>query len=101
MRKSSQVLIFVNLEKAMKAGIKFVLSANGVVLTSGDEKGYLSPSFFKRVETRDHTPIRGWEGQGHIEHAEQLVEGDKLIGTDEIVTSVGEDRRSGDTSSTS
>jgi 2'-phosphotransferase len=50
MRKSSQVLIFINVQKALGAGIKFHLSDNGVVLTEGDERGYLSPEFFDRVE---------------------------------------------------
>jgi 2'-phosphotransferase len=50
MRGSSQVLIFINLEKALSAGIKFYISSNGVVLTPGDDSGFLSPQFFKRVE---------------------------------------------------
>ena len=50
MRRSSQVLIFINLEKALAAGIKFYLSSNGVVLTPGNELGFLDPKFFSRVE---------------------------------------------------
>ncbi|KAG8215074.1 KptA family-domain-containing protein, partial [Butyriboletus roseoflavus] len=50
MRNSSQILIFVNVQKALDAGIKFYLSANGVVLTEGSGNGFLSPEFFLRVE---------------------------------------------------
>lgn len=50
MRKSSQILIFINLQKALDVGIKFYLSENGVILTEGDERGYLKTEFFDRVE---------------------------------------------------
>ncbi|KAF8880187.1 phosphotransferase KptA/Tpt1 [Infundibulicybe gibba] len=50
MRSSSQILIFIDVEKALSSGIEFFLSANGVVLTKGDERGFLSPTFFQRVE---------------------------------------------------
>ena len=50
MRTSSQVFIFINLQKALDADIKFFMSDNGVVLTEGDGKGFLSPEFFERVE---------------------------------------------------
>jgi len=60
MRNSSQIFIFVNVQKALDAGIKFYLSANGVVLTEGDSSGSLSPEFFLRVENPDRTPVDGW-----------------------------------------
>lgn len=67
MRKSSQILIFVNVQKALTAGIKFHLSDNGVVLTEGDEKGYLKPEFFERVElAKTRKALQGWEGGGGI-----------------------------------
>jgi RNA 2'-phosphotransferase, Tpt1 / KptA family len=50
MRSSSQVFIFINLKKALAAGIKFYLSSNGVVLTPGNEQGFLDTQFFARVE---------------------------------------------------
>ncbi|KZT09829.1 uncharacterized protein LAESUDRAFT_721983 [Laetiporus sulphureus 93-53] len=61
MRASSQLLIYVDVQKALDAGIKFYLSANGVVLTEGDENGFLSPEFFARVETSKGKPLPGWE----------------------------------------
>ncbi|KAF7345382.1 tRNA 2'-phosphotransferase [Mycena venus] len=69
MRSSSEVLIFINLERALKAGMQFYLSSNGVVLTSGNEKGFLEPRFFSRVERRGVGPISGWEGVAEAEMA--------------------------------
>ncbi|KAF7770691.1 hypothetical protein Agabi119p4_6665 [Agaricus bisporus var. burnettii] len=65
MRQSSQILIFINVQKALDAGIKFYLSDNGVVLTDGDEHGYLKMEFIDRVEdARTRKAIEGWEGSG-------------------------------------
>lgn len=54
MRNTSRVLIYVDLRKALAAGVPFWRSANGVVLTEGDgEKGgVLGLEFFERVEDR-------------------------------------------------
>lgn len=65
-RNSSQILIFINVQKALDVGIKFYLSTNGVVLTEGNSSGVLSPEFFLRVENADRTPVKGWEGSGPI-----------------------------------
>ena len=62
MRNSSQILIFIDIQKALDAGVKLYLSTNGVVLTEGDEQGYLRPQFFSRVETPDRKPLPGWDG---------------------------------------
>jgi 2'-phosphotransferase len=50
MRISSQIFIFINVQKALDAGIKFFLSDNGVVLTEGDAEGFLRPEFFEKAE---------------------------------------------------
>ena len=50
MRTSSQILIFINLQKSLDAGIKFFMSDNGVILTEGDDVGFLKPEFFEKVE---------------------------------------------------
>lgn len=50
MRKSSQILIFVDIELAIAAGVKFWMSDNGVILTEGDETGFLLPQYFLKVE---------------------------------------------------
>lgn len=60
MRNSAQVLIYIDVQRALDAGISFSLSENGVVLTEGDERGFLSPEYFLRVEDRQSGPIPGW-----------------------------------------
>ncbi|KAH7082140.1 KptA family-domain-containing protein [Paraphoma chrysanthemicola] len=54
MRKNSTVLIYIDIQAALSAGINFYLSENGVILTEGNEKGFLGYEFFKRVESRKH-----------------------------------------------
>lgn len=62
MRKSANRLIFVDIQKAMRDGIQFELSSNGVVLTKGDPAtGVLATKYFTRVE--DHTGIVVWPSQ--------------------------------------
>jgi 2'-phosphotransferase len=60
MRESAQVLIYIDMQKALEAGILFFLSDNGVVLTEGDVRGFLSPEYFLQVEDRKGRPIPGW-----------------------------------------
>ena len=60
MRESAQVLIYIDMQKALEAGVLFFLSENGVVLTEGDVRGFLSPEYFSRVEDRKGRPIPGW-----------------------------------------
>ena len=52
MRRDCNVFIYINSERAMKAGYEFYESANGVILCSGDENGTLSTSFFEKVVPR-------------------------------------------------
>ncbi|KAF1816082.1 phosphotransferase KptA/Tpt1 [Eremomyces bilateralis CBS 781.70] len=52
MRRSVAVLIFVDLEKALKAGLKFWRSENDVILSEGDEDGVVKSEFFHRVVDR-------------------------------------------------
>ncbi|KAJ7089896.1 KptA family-domain-containing protein [Mycena belliarum] len=63
MRSSSEVMIYIDVQRAMAADLKFYLSRNGVVLTPGNELGYLKPRFFSRVERVKFSadPIPGWE----------------------------------------
>ena len=60
MRTSSRVLIYIDVQKAIDAGIKFWFSENGVVLTEGDEKGFLPTRFFDKVVDSKGSEIKGW-----------------------------------------
>jgi len=62
MRNSSQIYIYVDVEKALAAGLKFSLSNNGVVLTEGNDEGILLPEFFSRVQDNKGHALPGWEG---------------------------------------
>jgi 2'-phosphotransferase len=66
MRNSADIFIYINLKKALDAGYKFQLSANDVILTAGNEDGFLPLEFFSRVERRvgksGREPLPGWEG---------------------------------------
>ncbi|KAJ7029788.1 phosphotransferase KptA/Tpt1 [Mycena alexandri] len=64
MRSSSEVLIFIDVARALDADIQFYLSSNGVVLTPGNDSGYLERRFFSRVERVQNNgkPIPGWKG---------------------------------------
>jgi len=62
MRTSSQILIYLDLAKALKDGLKFFVSTNGVVLSPGNEAGFIPPTYFKRVEKANREALTGWEG---------------------------------------
>eukprot|EP01080_Neovahlkampfia_damariscottae_P003220 gene3220-5535_t len=50
MRKTCEVLIYLDLDKALKDGIKFYKSENGVILSPGvGEKGLIDPKYFLKV----------------------------------------------------
>lgn len=51
-RKNSTVLIYINVQKAMDAGIKFYQSSNGVILSDGIE-GIIEPKFFAQIDFAD------------------------------------------------
>jgi 2'-phosphotransferase len=57
MRKSSQILIYIDAEKAMADGIKFYISSNGVILTEGNEEGVLVKEYFLKVERANGTAV--------------------------------------------
>lgn len=52
MRATSDIYIFCDMVEAMKAGLLFYESSNGVILTEGNKNGIV-PSKFLRVEYRD------------------------------------------------
>jgi 2'-phosphotransferase len=52
MRNSSSVLVYLDAEKALNAGLKLWRSANGVILCDGNEDRIIPVDLFKRVEER-------------------------------------------------
>lgn len=52
MRKSCEVVIWIDVAKAVAAGMRFFTSQNGVVLTPGDASGLLPTQFFHSVVDR-------------------------------------------------
>ncbi|KAK5742248.1 tRNA 2'-phosphotransferase [Elasticomyces elasticus] len=52
MRKSSTVLVFLDVSKAMDAGIKLWMSDNGVVLSEGNAEGLIPLEVLRLVEDR-------------------------------------------------
>jgi 2'-phosphotransferase len=64
MQSSSEILIYINLQKSFGAGLKFYLASNGFVLTEGNELGFIEPQFFEKVErvSVEKGPAPGWEG---------------------------------------
>ena len=52
MRKTAEVLIYLDVEKCLSEGIALFRSENNVILSPGDENGFIDPKFFlKIVET--------------------------------------------------
>jgi len=52
MRVNCEVAIYVNVDAAIKDGYQFLLSANNVILCTGNDKGFLPPKYFSRVLNR-------------------------------------------------
>ncbi|KAJ0175917.1 hypothetical protein K1T71_008091 [Dendrolimus kikuchii] len=48
-RNNAQIYIFINLKKALNEGLKFYESENGVILTPGNDQGYLEAKYFEKV----------------------------------------------------
>lgn len=60
MRGSAEVVIHVNLDKALADGIKFYRSSNGVILSSGID-GILPPTYFKRISSQSGQELKFYE----------------------------------------
>ncbi|KAI5825178.1 hypothetical protein K523DRAFT_313884 [Schizophyllum commune Tattone D] len=71
MRRSSQIFIYIDVDRAIAAGIKFELSDNGVVLTEGDERGFLPVRFFQKVEDAKGQPLPGWSEEECAQRAKE------------------------------
>lgn len=49
MRKTAEVFLYVNLPLALSDGIKFYKSANAVILSPGNDKGFIDLKYFSKV----------------------------------------------------
>lgn len=61
MRGDAQLLIDIDVERSMAAGVAWWRSDNGVILTEGDADGRLGVEYFKRVEGRNGDVGVLWE----------------------------------------
>jgi len=52
MRNSCNRIVWINMSKAMELGIKFFISTNGVILSPGNDDGYIPPSCFNGITIR-------------------------------------------------
>ena len=52
MRKSCQVIIYLDIIRAMEAGIVFYLSDNKVVLSEGNSRGFIPKEYFSKIINR-------------------------------------------------
>merc|ERR1711963_1070591 len=50
MRKTADLKIYMDMSKALGAGLRFFRSANNVILSPGDSNGIISPEFFSKVK---------------------------------------------------
>lgn len=58
MQANSSVMIYLDIPKAMEGGITFFLSANGVVLSPGNDKGIIPPKYFGNVVIKGRAAAR-------------------------------------------
>lgn len=49
LREGAEILIYIDLPKALADGYKFFESENGVILTSGNHRGFLKPDYFLKA----------------------------------------------------
>ena len=63
MRRASEVLVYVDADAAMRGGLVFYRSANGVILTAGDSRGCVPLAFVSRaVRASDGSTLRRCRG---------------------------------------
>lgn len=48
-RHNAELFIFINWRVAMSEGLKFYRSVNNVILSPGDENGFIKPKYFLKV----------------------------------------------------
>ncbi|XP_051821403.1 tRNA 2'-phosphotransferase 1 isoform X1 [Antechinus flavipes] len=72
MRPDCEVAVFIDGPSALADGIPFFCSANGVILTPGDARGFLPPKYFKEAlqlgSPRRPLPLDEEETEGQSSH---------------------------------
>lgn len=91
MRQSCQIMIYIDLQKALEAGFEFFLSENGVVLSEGDGRGFIPPQFFKRVENANRVALPGWEGDGPVADAQKVLTEHLPAAVEDVAKRTGDD----------
>jgi len=61
MRKDAEILIYVDIKKSLEDGLLWWISENGVVLTEGDENGFLGTKYWQKVVGRKEDVGTLWE----------------------------------------
>ncbi|KAL0955178.1 hypothetical protein HGRIS_004085 [Hohenbuehelia grisea] len=87
MQTSSEILIYIDIAKALSADILFYRTPDGTIVTEGNEAGFLTPRFFQRVERVEVTKIlvTGWELPDFRAHSNQAgLNGQPTHSGDEI-----------------
>ncbi|XP_029649910.1 tRNA 2'-phosphotransferase 1 [Octopus sinensis] len=56
----SDIIIYLNLNLALRDGLKFFLSENKVILTEGDEYGFIKPKYFQKVIDKRTGSLLTW-----------------------------------------
>jgi 2'-phosphotransferase len=80
MRGNAELLIWVDVKRSLEEGggsIKWWLSANGVVLTEGDENGLVPTKWWKRVEARRANVGVLWEDGVKVQDLPKGIKGQK------------------------
>ncbi|VDH97441.1 2'-phosphotransferase [Mytilus galloprovincialis] len=77
MRQSCEVMIFINLETALKDGFKFFRSANNVILCAGNEDGVIPPKYF--VEAVQRNPRQRLEFDQNVKVVKVPIGGASLV----------------------
>ncbi|XP_063418758.1 uncharacterized protein LOC134701538 [Mytilus trossulus] len=77
MRQSCEVMIFINLETALKDGFKFFRSANNVILCAGNEDGVIPPKYF--VEAVQRNPRQRLQFDENVKVVKVPIGGASLV----------------------
>jgi len=49
MRRNVEIMVYINILKVLQAGIELFISDNGVILSPGNEQGFIPPELFDRI----------------------------------------------------